>query len=336
MMEPLITYADTASINDIMAFLYQEKRENREREEQYKKEIEDLRNTVTALSLDLKSLQESVPNWGSLDSAQPSSSHLSGSVPSYADVVMGGIALPVQRRDSQASSVSKGSRVSFDPIDQDMNSSPRRSPPLSLPTTIRSAMRKTRHDLERDMVIDLRNMEKESESSESSESWIVKTKEKIVKAIRSNKGLAGIPLKEFRIRHTNEDVNLAYFKLPREAEEQVRQNAATWIDKYLRGAKLIEPAWYPVKIDFVDKAYVMDPDTGKVKDSARTAFAKENEVDVKLMRWLGQPKEYAAYASAVVKVATKMQAEKLLQADLEGVDVTIFGCTVKVSQFREA
>jgi hypothetical protein len=89
---------------------------------------------------------------------------------------------------------------------------------------------------------------------------------------------------------------------------------ATWIDKFFRGAKLIKLAWYPVKIDVVDKTYVMDPKTGRVKDSAHTAFAKENEVDVKLKRWLGQSKGYAAYAPAAIKVATKTQAEKLLPA----------------------
>ena len=39
------------------------------KENEYKEEIKQLQSTVTALVLDLKSLQESVPNWGSLISS---------------------------------------------------------------------------------------------------------------------------------------------------------------------------------------------------------------------------------------------------------------------------
>jgi len=40
--------------------------------------------------------------------------------------------------------------------------------------------------------------------------------------------------------------------------------------------------------------------------------SEENGVEVKLMRWSGRPKEYASYASAVAKLATKEQVEQLL------------------------
>lgn len=53
------------------------------------------------------------------------------------------------------------------------------------------------------------------------------TKEKILRTIRSNECLAGIELKDFRMRHMNEDLDLGYFELPRKTEEQVRRNAAT-------------------------------------------------------------------------------------------------------------
>jgi ribosomal protein S8 len=76
--------------------------------------------------------------------------------------------------------------------------------------------RKTKHDLERDMAMDLRNMEK---GSESSKTYVVKSKGKILRTIRSNEYLAGIEVREFKLRHMNEDVNLAYFKLPRKVEE---------------------------------------------------------------------------------------------------------------------
>jgi hypothetical protein len=53
------------------------------------------------------------------------------------------------------------------------------------------------------------------------------------------------------------------------------------------------------------------------------------------MKWLGRPKERAEYASAVVKLATKEQAERLLWAKVGGKDVTFHGCSVEVSPFED-
>lgn len=53
------------------------------------------------------------------------------------------------------------------------------------------------------------------------------------------------------------------------------------------------------------------------------------------MRWLGRPKEHTSYASAVAKLATKEQVEKLLQKQADGEEVYLFGCMVKVSPFHD-
>jgi hypothetical protein len=50
------------------------------------------------------------------------------------------------------------------------------------------------------------------------------------------------------IRHTNNDVYLAYFRIRKEAKEIVRRHASEWIDEFLKGAKLVELRWYPIKI----------------------------------------------------------------------------------------
>jgi hypothetical protein len=65
------------TISDVMRHLIRmEKKEN-----EYKNEIKQLQSTVPALALDLKSLQESVSDWGSLQS-----SLLTGTTDSYASV----------------------------------------------------------------------------------------------------------------------------------------------------------------------------------------------------------------------------------------------------------
>jgi hypothetical protein len=109
-----------------------------EKENEYKNEIKQLQSTVTALALDLKSLQESVPNWGSLQS-----SLVIGTTDSYASVAARGVPLSEPEQATTPSRAS-GSRVSFGQSEQS-DGSPTRSPPISVGQSIRSAMKRTAH-----------------------------------------------------------------------------------------------------------------------------------------------------------------------------------------------
>jgi hypothetical protein len=75
----------------------------------------------------------------------------------------------------------------------------------------------------------------------------------------------------------------------------------------------------------------MDMDSGKVSKSAMERFGQENGVEVCAMRWLGRPRPRGQHASIVVKVATKEDAEKLLNSD----SVTFGGGGTMVSPFEE-
>ena len=74
---------------------------------------------------------------------------------------------------------------------------------------------------------------------------------------------------------------------------------------YLRGAKLVGPRWYPIKIDFVPTFAADEHDRKRISKEAVEAFARENEVEVKRMNWLGEPKPRASHASAVAKLVIK-------------------------------
>lgn len=286
---------------------------------------------VVFLSFGLRSLQQSVLNRGSLKSGIQSSSYLPKDSNTFAAMAAQGVPLSPTGIETGSPGGSGGSRVSFDLSEHPDDNSPRRSTQLSLPTSIWGAMRHTIYDRERDIIIDLKNVEMGELGRESD---LTKTKLRIVQAIRSIEGLANIDLKGFRVRHTNQDVHLAYFKVPKKVANLIRDNSSRWIKTSLKGARLVEPSWYSVKGDFIDKVAAMDPVTGKVGDNAHQAFGKENEVEVKQMRWLGRPKEHAAYASAVVKLACKAQAEKLLLNSEEGT-VLLFGCAVQVQPLEE-
>jgi hypothetical protein len=300
-----------------------EKREQ-EKEERYREEIRQLQTTVTTLVLDIKSLQEAAPNWGSLQS----SSLQTGTTDSYASVAAQGVQLSSQEA-VRTPYRSPRTSVSFDLSDQ---SSPPQSPPISVGTSIRSAMKKTKYTQEADMVLDIKNLKTDGRTGAN---LITRTKNRIMAAIRSNEGLDKVVLNQFMIRHTNKDVHLAYFKIDREAERIARAHVDEWLPMFLEGARLIESTWYPIKVDFIPKIEATDHQTGAISQETRDAFAEENEVEVKLMRWLGRPKEYTSYASVVAKLATKEQVEKLLQRQADGEEVYLFGCMVKVSTFHD-
>jgi hypothetical protein len=155
------TIQGTPTISDVMRHLLrmeEKEREDRaravEKENEYKNEIKQLQSTVTALALDLKSLQESVPNWGSLQS-----SLLTGTTDSYASVAARGVSLS-EPEQATTSSRASGSRVSFGQSEQS-EGSPIRSPPISVGQSIRSAMKKTARMQESDMIIDLSKLDME-------------------------------------------------------------------------------------------------------------------------------------------------------------------------------
>lgn len=123
--------------------------------------------------------------------------------------------------------------------------------------------------------------------------------------------------------------------MSKEAETIARKYANEWIHKFLRGAKLIEPKWYPIKIDFVPIFDSAEQESGRISREAIDAFSEENDVEAKQMRWLGRLKPNASHASVVARLATQEQVERLLRRKSEGIEITMFGCTVEVAVFFE-
>jgi hypothetical protein len=86
---------------------------------------------------------------------------------------------------------------------------------------------------------------------------------------------------------------------------------------------LIGPKWYAVKADFIDRVFAKDLATGQISEEARRNFEEENGVKVNQMKWLGTPKEHALYGSAVIKLASREDADRLLSAEMRDEDVTL-------------
>lgn len=98
-------------------------------------------------------------------------------------------------------------------------------------------MKKAKSPLETDIVIDIKNLDTEGHTRTN---LIIRTKNRILAAIRSNDGLDDVVLNRFIIRHTNEDVHLAYFRIDKEVEKVARAYVDEWLSLFLKGVRLIE------------------------------------------------------------------------------------------------
>jgi hypothetical protein len=156
-------------------------------------------------------------------------------------------------------------------------------------------------------------------------------KQAIQQGMNNVERLAGTTIKGFRVWRANEGASVIKFSVDKDKEGAVRQTTAEWLDPQIPGARLVGPKWYPVKADFIEVTLAMDVESGKVSKSAMERFGMENGVEVCTMRWLGRPRPSGQHASAVIKVATKEEAEKLLRSD----SVTFGGGGLMISPFEE-
>ena len=188
--------------------------------------------------------------------------------------------------------------------------------------------RSTDSDNNRQLVIDVsRAGEETAEKAANTE----EARKAIQQGMDGVDRLAGAAIKGFRVWRGNDGASVIKFTVDKDKEAAFRQTTADWLEPWLPGARLVGPKWYPVKADWIEVALAMDADTGKVSRSAMERFGTENDVEVCTMRWLGRPRPSGQHASVVIKVATKEEAEKLLQSD----SVTFGGGGIMTSPFEE-
>jgi hypothetical protein len=156
-------------------------------------------------------------------------------------------------------------------------------------------------------------------------------KQTITQGMKEVEGLTGAVLKDFQVWRTNNSTNIIKFSVEQDKEPMFRQTTAQWLEPHISGARLIGPKWYAVKADWIEVPLAMDIDSGKVSKSAMERFGIENGVEVCTMRWLGKTRPSGQHASVVIKVSTKVDAERLLRTG----SATFRGGAVIVSPFEE-
>lgn len=77
------------------------------------------------------------------------------------------------------------------------------------------------------------------------------------------------------------------------------------------GARVLRDELYPIKVDSVNKASVLD-ENGEIRNEVMAAFSEENETTVAKISWLSRKESEKAYGSMVVYLTKRTDARRLL------------------------
>jgi hypothetical protein len=94
-----------------------------------------------------------------------------------------------------------------------------------------------------------------------------------------------------------------------EAEHQLVKKVA--VATIGAGARVLRDELYPIKVDSVKKAAVLD-EKGEIRAGAAAAFGEENEITVAKINWLSNKEGPKAYGSMVVYLTKGSDARRLL------------------------
>jgi hypothetical protein len=94
-----------------------------------------------------------------------------------------------------------------------------------------------------------------------------------------------------------------------EAEHQLVKKVAE--AKIGAGARVLRDELYPIKVDSVNKAAVLD-ENDEIRAGAAAAFSEENEATVAKIAWLSSKASAKAYGSMVVYLTKGTDARRLL------------------------
>ena len=120
-------------------------------------------------------------------------------------------------------------------------------------------------------------------------------RKRLTEALRKVDGLQSLDVQDFRMWNTIEKTRVVRFGVTKSEECIVREHAEEWITSCFRGARLTQPQWYALKVDFVETALASDPATGQIGEGAKHRFGTENGVDARGMRWLAKPRPQAQH-----------------------------------------
>ena len=176
---------------------------------------------------------------------------------------------------------------------------------------------------ERSIMIDLHDLH-ESVQLDSTE--IASVRAKVEAAIKAYDVTSMVKIRSFNQRGDSKIFRIGVS----EEDERKLRNHDDWMKSHLRGATLARPAWYPVKLDLLDKRYANKSESEELRSDICADFSKENGVKAHKINWLGIRREGKMHGSVVVFLDKREEVEKILCAE----EVTIGGSTVFAKEFE--
>lgn len=126
--------------------------------------------------------------------------------------------------------------------------------------------------------------------------------------------------KEVKIKGMNRDAKnnqrVFVFFASGVEESKARIHEEEWLKPKFPQAKIQSAATFPVKINGARATAVLDPMTGRILESARTAIGEENKCTIAKLGWLSKRDSGKLYGSMVVHLASKALADKFLEQGL--------------------
>ena len=154
----------------------------------------------------------------------------------------------------------------------------------------------------------------------------ISLRERLEESLRAYAPTANVSICRF---HANVNTKTIRFDVSLEDSKAVR-NSRGWIESHFSGARLLQPDWFPIKIDRVPKHFANQQGSEQLREDITTVFGKENKVEAVKIRHLGTSRPEKAHCSAVVFLSNKNDQAKLLQAD----EVRLGGYTVFAREYK--
>jgi len=147
----------------------------------------------------------------------------------------------------------------------------------------------------------------------------VKTvREQIRQALYSHPGTKGVGWTGVARRRS--DYSKTRICLRTQEDAALARNHDGWLQSHFRGAPMEGEQWYPVKGDRVNKNSICDESLIRLREDACVKLGTEKSILIRKMRFIARPNPDKLYCSVVLYLASRPEAERLLNRKYIDVD----------------
>ena len=135
-------------------------------------------------------------------------------------------------------------------------------------------------------------------------------RERLVNAWKGQPGIGELPVAG--LQRAGKDKNKVKILFCAEDHRNRVRNQSGWVEKFFPGARINRDAWFPVKVDRVNKLSTTDETRVNLREDIAELIGKENGIKINKVRWLSKPRNEAAYGSVVLYLDSKKDADQVV------------------------